>query len=126
MRIAVWPSLGQPWADVFEVARHADATGWDGVFLWDHLHLSRAARYDFVDQWVVLGAVAQASERVRLGSLVSIRTTSSKISSPSDGFVPEQSSSRMTMAPFGSRSNSARMRTSSVPSRPSAWSARVS
>src|ERR1700709_1218055 len=46
-------------------------------------------------------------------------TTSSKISSPSDGFVPEQSSSRITIAPGPSSSKSARMRSSSIPRRTS-------
>lgn len=31
MRFALWPNLTQPWADALALARHADATGWDGV-----------------------------------------------------------------------------------------------
>ena len=46
-----------------------------------------------------------------------------KMAMPSDGFVPEQSSSRMTKVPGSSCSKSCRTRTSSVPSRPSRWSA---
>ena len=36
MRFSVWPNLGQPWADVLAVATHAEATGWDGVYVADH------------------------------------------------------------------------------------------
>ena len=36
MRFSIWPNLAQPWTDVLEVARHAEATGWDGVWLADH------------------------------------------------------------------------------------------
>ena len=33
MRFALWPNLTQPWADALALARHADATGWDGVYI---------------------------------------------------------------------------------------------
>ena len=36
MRFSIWPNLQQPWADVLEVAAHAEATGWDGVYVADH------------------------------------------------------------------------------------------
>ncbi len=36
MRFALWPNLTQPWADALAQARHADATGWDGVYIADH------------------------------------------------------------------------------------------
>ena len=36
MRFSVWPSLAQPWSDVVAVATHAEATGWDGVYVADH------------------------------------------------------------------------------------------
>ena len=31
MRFSVWPAPTQPFADVLEIARHAEATGWDGL-----------------------------------------------------------------------------------------------
>jgi alkanesulfonate monooxygenase SsuD/methylene tetrahydromethanopterin reductase-like flavin-dependent oxidoreductase (luciferase family) len=52
------------------LARDAESAGWDGVFLWDHMHFFRAAGNDVVDPWVVLGAMAQVTERVRLGTMV--------------------------------------------------------
>jgi alkanesulfonate monooxygenase SsuD/methylene tetrahydromethanopterin reductase-like flavin-dependent oxidoreductase (luciferase family) len=36
MRFALWPNLTQPGADALALARHADATGWDGVYIADH------------------------------------------------------------------------------------------
>ena len=63
------PNVG-PATELVRMASTAEANGWDGVFLWDHLHLSRQLRLDIVDPWVMLGAFAQATGRVRLGALV--------------------------------------------------------
>ena len=53
---------------VVDLARAAEASGWDGFFLWDHL------RWDDVQQihdpWVLLGAIAQVTERMLLGTMV--------------------------------------------------------
>jgi alkanesulfonate monooxygenase SsuD/methylene tetrahydromethanopterin reductase-like flavin-dependent oxidoreductase (luciferase family) len=63
------PNVG-PATDLVRMAATAEASGWDGVFLWDHLHLNRGLHLDIVDPWVMLGAFAQVTERVRLGALV--------------------------------------------------------
>lgn len=49
-----------------ELARQAEGAGWDGVFLWDHLQVVEPA----VDPWIALTAMALATERIRLGTLV--------------------------------------------------------
>ena len=36
MRFSVWPNPTQPLAEMLEIARHAEATGWDGLWLADH------------------------------------------------------------------------------------------
>jgi alkanesulfonate monooxygenase SsuD/methylene tetrahydromethanopterin reductase-like flavin-dependent oxidoreductase (luciferase family) len=50
------------------IAAEAEASGWDGVFLWDHVmtHGDLAV----ADPWIALTAVALATERVRLGAMV--------------------------------------------------------
>lgn len=57
-------------AAVVDLAVEAEHAGWDGVFLWDHLRWEPSVRPPVHDPWVLLGAIAQATERVRLGTLV--------------------------------------------------------
>ena len=52
-----------------ELANEAEEAGWDGVFLWDHVDY-RAPVTDVADPWIALAAMAVATERVRLGALV--------------------------------------------------------
>jgi alkanesulfonate monooxygenase SsuD/methylene tetrahydromethanopterin reductase-like flavin-dependent oxidoreductase (luciferase family) len=59
-------STGDP-ALVVELALRAEAAGWDGFFLWDHLNASRPP---VSDPWVMLGAVAARTERIELGPLI--------------------------------------------------------
>jgi alkanesulfonate monooxygenase SsuD/methylene tetrahydromethanopterin reductase-like flavin-dependent oxidoreductase (luciferase family) len=51
-----------------ELATAAEDAGWDGFFLWDHLHY--ATDVPFVDAWLALTAMATATERLRLGPLI--------------------------------------------------------
>lgn len=55
--------------NVVDVARRAEASGWDGLFLWDHVQYSSPAD-EVGDPWVTLGAVAQATERLRIGTMI--------------------------------------------------------
>ncbi len=55
---------------VASVAREAEDAGWDGVFVWDHLTFVKAWRLPVGDRWTILAAVALATERVRLGPMV--------------------------------------------------------
>ena len=57
-------------ATLVAMARDAEAAGWDGVFLWDHLQWDRISDLDIHDPWVLLGAMATATSRVRLGTMV--------------------------------------------------------
>jgi probable F420-dependent oxidoreductase len=50
------------------VAETAEATGWDGVFIWDHLAFVWGA--PAADPWITLAAIAGATSRVRVGTAV--------------------------------------------------------
>ena len=50
------------------VAEAADAAGWDGVFIWDHLAFVWDA--PAADPWITLSAIASATSRVRIGTAV--------------------------------------------------------
>jgi F420-dependent oxidoreductase-like protein len=81
MRFSIWPSTGRPWDEVLELARHCEATGWDGVYLADHFmphgdfspdsDPALALDGDKLECWSVLAALAATVPRVRLGTLVS-------------------------------------------------------
>jgi alkanesulfonate monooxygenase SsuD/methylene tetrahydromethanopterin reductase-like flavin-dependent oxidoreductase (luciferase family) len=60
-------SYSDPGATI-RVARAAEAAGWDALFVWDHLAF--AWGQPAADPWVVLAAVAAATERLRIGTMV--------------------------------------------------------
>jgi F420-dependent oxidoreductase-like protein len=74
MRLSIWPSANQPWADILTTARHAEATGWDGVWIADHFMGNEgspiAPETPTLEAGTLIGAVAAAVPRVRLGTLV--------------------------------------------------------
>lgn len=51
------------------LAAEAEAAGWDGFFVWDHV-LYSAPVTDIADPWIAMAAIAYATERVRIGPLV--------------------------------------------------------
>ena len=53
---------------LMQLAREAEEAGWDGCFLWDHLHLGKSA--PTADPWIALAAIAVATSRIRIGPLV--------------------------------------------------------
>ncbi|HYJ68937.1 MAG TPA: LLM class flavin-dependent oxidoreductase [Nocardioidaceae bacterium] len=57
---------------VATVAAAAEQTGWDGLFVWDHVvHDKRQRRgQPFGDPWMLLTAAALATSRLRLGTLL--------------------------------------------------------
>jgi len=75
VRFSVWPTLTQPWTDVLEIARHAEVTGWDGVYVADHFMgdaggAGGAVEEPTLEATAALAALAVATERLRLGTLV--------------------------------------------------------
>ena len=72
MRYAIYtPNFG-PYtspADLAEMAHEAEAAGWDGFFLWDHV---AGWSHAIFDPWVTLTAVALATTRLRFGCITPI------------------------------------------------------
>jgi alkanesulfonate monooxygenase SsuD/methylene tetrahydromethanopterin reductase-like flavin-dependent oxidoreductase (luciferase family) len=64
---APFEELSEPSA-VVALAVTAEANGWDGVFLWDHVLRPDVERV--ADVWITLAAVAAATERIRIGPMV--------------------------------------------------------
>lgn len=71
MRFSVWPGPNNSWEETLAVARHAEATGWDGVWYADHFMPNQEDVSGPVNEcWTTLAGLAAAVPRVRLGSLV--------------------------------------------------------
>jgi alkanesulfonate monooxygenase SsuD/methylene tetrahydromethanopterin reductase-like flavin-dependent oxidoreductase (luciferase family) len=68
------PNFGD-FADAHNVARvaaEAEAAGWDGLFVWDHVVHHKASRIGqpFGDPWILLTAAALATSRLIIGPLI--------------------------------------------------------
>ena len=50
-----------------ELAAEAEEHGWDGFFIWDH---TRPGPLPLAEPWVALTAIALATQRIRLGPMV--------------------------------------------------------
>jgi alkanesulfonate monooxygenase SsuD/methylene tetrahydromethanopterin reductase-like flavin-dependent oxidoreductase (luciferase family) len=72
MRSGLWLPLFEELADPRVVARlaaEAEERGWDGIFVWDQMRWREPIR-QVADPWITLAAVATATERVKLGPMV--------------------------------------------------------
>jgi F420-dependent oxidoreductase-like protein len=71
LRLSIWPNAAQPWEGVLATARHAEDTGWDGVWVADHFMPSIGDDGGPTNEvWAFLAGLATATERVRIGPLV--------------------------------------------------------
>jgi alkanesulfonate monooxygenase SsuD/methylene tetrahydromethanopterin reductase-like flavin-dependent oxidoreductase (luciferase family) len=52
-----------------ELAAHAEARGWDGIFLWDHVAYLPPVEA-VADPWVAMSAIASATQTMRIGPMV--------------------------------------------------------
>ncbi|WP_439957935.1 LLM class flavin-dependent oxidoreductase [Modestobacter marinus] len=63
------PVMDEP-ASLVELGVAAEANGWDGVFLWHHVVGTPDFPVPMSDAWVVLGALAVRTGRIRLGTTI--------------------------------------------------------
>jgi alkanesulfonate monooxygenase SsuD/methylene tetrahydromethanopterin reductase-like flavin-dependent oxidoreductase (luciferase family) len=66
--LPIFDALADPIV-VARLAAEAEEAGWDGVFVWDHIAY-RPPVIDVADPWITLAAIAAATERVRLGPMI--------------------------------------------------------
>jgi alkanesulfonate monooxygenase SsuD/methylene tetrahydromethanopterin reductase-like flavin-dependent oxidoreductase (luciferase family) len=66
--VAPFEELADPRV-VADLAAEAEAAGWDGFFLWDHIRHAAPVRA-VADVWVTLAAVASVTTQLRIGPMV--------------------------------------------------------
>lgn len=67
------PNMGLDAHTLAQLAVEAETAGWDGVFVWDCLYGSpeiEPEKRATCDPWIALAAIALATKRVRLGTMV--------------------------------------------------------
>lgn len=52
-----------------DLAQEAEAAGWDGVFIWDHL-IFDPSFHPICDPWVGLSAIAMRTQHLRIGTML--------------------------------------------------------
>jgi F420-dependent oxidoreductase-like protein len=71
MHFSFWPAPAQDFETVLDLARHAEATGWDSVWYADHfMPNAEDTSQPWPECWVTLSALAPLVPRLRLGTLV--------------------------------------------------------
>jgi alkanesulfonate monooxygenase SsuD/methylene tetrahydromethanopterin reductase-like flavin-dependent oxidoreductase (luciferase family) len=53
-----------------DLAVEAEAAGWDGVFVWDHVAREEDPSVPATDPWIAVAGMAARTQRVRLGIMV--------------------------------------------------------
>ena len=74
MRFGFWPNPRSGYAATMALGRHAEATGYDGLWLADHFLPEEEELIPVHEAWVTLAALARDVPRIRLGTLVSGNT----------------------------------------------------
>jgi alkanesulfonate monooxygenase SsuD/methylene tetrahydromethanopterin reductase-like flavin-dependent oxidoreductase (luciferase family) len=69
IHVPLFGALADPRA-IADIACAAEQTGWDGLFVWDHVLSPGAGEWDIADPWITLAAAATSTERIKLGPMV--------------------------------------------------------
>ena len=71
MLFSIKPRLHWSFPEVVELSQHAEATGWDGIWIADHLINNTPSGEGLIGEcWTVTAALAALVPRVRLGTIV--------------------------------------------------------
>ena len=74
MRFGFWPNPRSNYEDTRLLCAHAEATGYDGIWLADHFLPDEDELIPVHESWVTLSALARDVPRVRMGHLVTGNT----------------------------------------------------
>jgi len=74
MRFGFWPNPRSNYEDTKTLAQHAEATGWDTLWLADHFLPDEDELIPVHESWITLAALARDVPRVRLGTMVTSNT----------------------------------------------------
>jgi F420-dependent oxidoreductase-like protein len=69
VKFSFWPGTGLPFDGFLDAARHAEASGWDGVYVADHF-MPNGGAGPMLEAATTVTAVAALVPRVRVGTLV--------------------------------------------------------
>ena len=76
MQLSLWPSPTLTFNEVVDLARHAEATGWDGLWYADHFMPNAPdTSAPWPEAWTTLTGVGALVPRLRLGTLVTGNTS---------------------------------------------------
>jgi alkanesulfonate monooxygenase SsuD/methylene tetrahydromethanopterin reductase-like flavin-dependent oxidoreductase (luciferase family) len=59
---------------LMEIATGAEESGWDGLFLWDHILRPPEEPQEIADVWITLAAIATSTRSIRIGPMVTPTT----------------------------------------------------
>ncbi len=75
MHLSLWPSPTLSFTEVLDLARHAEATGWDGLWYADHFMPNAPdTSAPWPEAWTTLTGIGALVPRLRLGTLVTGNT----------------------------------------------------
>ena len=74
MRFGFWPNPRSSYEDTMSLCRHAEAIGYDGIWLADHFMPDEDELIPVYESWITMAALARDVPRVRMGTLVTGNT----------------------------------------------------